>query len=102
MISKEQVFRTLEKEEKIRNEYYDSLPSDMKDVLYNEYIESLYRCNDLLIDALFDEHADSVNWFLHEGWEPGDEVGVVGENLTPIHNIDEYIEWMKTHEGFEG
>jgi hypothetical protein len=64
------------------------------------YISSLHQDLDIMMESIFGEHSYSVKWFLYE-WQPGYKVGLSGEEETPIHNIDEMIDWMKKNEGFE-
>ena len=102
-MNKETIFRKLYKNEQRRIEWIDKVPSDIQSAFFdNDYVNSLHNSNDLLMEAVFQEHYDSVMWFLCD-WKPGvtDEVGHVGCEPTKIENIDQYIEWMKIHEGFE-
>jgi hypothetical protein len=101
VMNKEQLFRLLYKNQIERNEYCDTIPHEFREaVLFNKYVESLVYDYDVLIDVVFGEHSYSVKWFLYE-WQPGYKVGLSGEEETPIHNIDEMIDWMKKNEGFE-
>jgi len=99
-MNREKIFRKLYAEQLRRDKWLDNVPSDINDVFFNnEYVDSLYSVNSLLMDEVFDEYAESVSWFLYE-WKPGYEVEVDGKT-TKINNIDDYIDWMKSVEGFE-
>jgi hypothetical protein len=50
----------------------------------------------MLINVVFGDHAEAVNWFIYE-WKPGSAVGFNGETSN-IPDFDHYIEWMKKHE----
>lgn len=100
MNDKEFVFRQLYMRNVEREQYIDSIPREFREViLFNKYVDSLVHDCNLLVDCVFGEHADSVNWFLYE-WQPGYEVGLSEGEQTPINNIDEYVDWMKKNEGF--
>jgi len=99
-MTREELFRKLYEEEVKRNKWFKSLPLDINSAFFdNEYVNSLYNDNSMLIEKVFDEYAESVSWFLYE-WKPGYEVEFNGKT-TKINNIDEYIKWMKSVEGFE-
>jgi len=101
-MSKEQLFREIYKLYQEAEEYLNKLPDDIRYSGYifdNGCINPLMIMKDRLMEAAFGEHYQSVEWFLYE-WQPGYEVGVDGVE-TKIHNIDEYIAWMKLNEGFE-
>lgn len=98
-MTREQIFRKLYDEQVRRDKWFDSLPSDISVAFFdNEYTNSLDVANSMLMAKVFDKYTESVSWFLYE-WKPGYEVGFDGKH-TKINNIDEYIEWMKSVEGF--
>lgn len=98
-MNKEQIFRKLYEEQLRREEWLDKIPSNINSVFFdNEYVNSMSIANDMLIEKVFDEHAESIFWFLHE-WTPGAEVGYDGE-YTKINGINQYILWMRNVEGF--
>ena len=100
-MNKEQLFRSLYKSHQRRIEWIDKLPKDIQQAFFdNEYVNALLEDNTLLMQSVFAEHYDSVEWFLYD-WKPGAEVGQVGEEPVKIQDIDQYIAWMKSMEGFE-
>jgi hypothetical protein len=99
-MTREELFRKLYEEEVRRDNWFKSLPLDINSAFFdNEYVNSLYYENSMLIEKVFDEHAESVFWFIYE-WKPGYEVEFDGKT-TKIYDIDGYINWMKYVEGFE-
>lgn len=97
---KECVFRKLYQMSKKRDEYMATVPGDLySSVIDNGYVESIIHERDMLLRLVFGDHADAIEWFLYE-WKPGLEVGYEGVPMTPINDIDEYIEFMKKNEGF--
>ena len=79
--------------------YIDPLPTEFKALIFdNGYSASQGMMNDLLQDVVFGKDRESVYWFLYE-WHPGYEVGCNGKTVK-INNIDEYIDWIVTEEGF--
>ena len=99
-MNKERIFRELVKNDQQRTAYLEKVPSDLHDVvIFNGYVDNLLHERDMLIRLIFGEHSEAVEWFLYE-WKPGYEVGVNGVTGN-INSLDDYIEWMKTNEGFE-
>jgi hypothetical protein len=99
-MKKSDVFRKLVKLHNDINQYLDRVPSDIVQSIFdNEYSNNQGHMVDLLIDEYFGEHAESVLWFMYE-WKPGFAVGYDG-NAQKIYSLDEYIEYLKVHEGFE-
>ena len=99
-MNKEKIFRELYSNMVKRDEYFDRLPSDINVAFIdNEYVNNLSMERDMLLKIIFGEHTEAVEWFLYE-WKPGFEVGCLGV-CVPIHNIDDYINYMKEYEGFD-
>lgn len=99
-MNKEQLFRKLYKSHQRRIEWIDKLPRDIQQAFFdNDYVNTLLEDNRALMQSVFDEHYASVEWFLCE-WKPGAEIGQVGEEPVKIQTIDQYIDWMKSVEGF--
>jgi len=101
-MSKEQLFREIYKLHQEAEEYLNKLPDDIKHSGYifdNGYTNPLMIMKDKLMEVAFGEHYQSIEWFLYD-WQPGYGVGIHGVE-TEIHNIDDYITWMKLNEGFE-
>ena len=96
MTSKEQLFRTLYKNNESRVAYADSVPMDLP-IFDNFYVDSLLMENDLQIEEVFGEHASSILWFLYE-WKPGFEIGQ-GDVVVKIQDIEQFIQYMKDVEG---
>jgi hypothetical protein len=83
-----------------RDEYLNTVPSDINGFIFdNSYVNSLQDDYSTMLKVIFDEHAEAIEWFLYE-WKPGYEVEFDGKTKK-IHNIDEYIDWIKSMEGFE-
>lgn len=100
MMNKEKIFRELYRQTLVRDEWFDKLPTDICAAFFdNVYTNSLSEECDMLIKIVFGEHTEAIQWFLWE-WKPGFEVGCDGVTAV-INNIDEYIDWLKKHEGFE-
>lgn len=99
-MTKIELFRKLWDELQVRNAYFDTIPSDINAVVFdNKYVNSLDVSNALLMEKVFGDDIESVLWFLYE-WKPGDEVGF--ENQTKkIYSIDGYIDWIVNVEGFK-
>ena len=99
-MNKEKLFRKLVENNADRDAYFMSIPADISMAFIdNQYVNSLINERDIMLKMIFGDHTYSVEWFLYE-WKPGMEVGFDG-NMTAINNIDEYIDFMKTYEGFE-
>lgn len=100
MVNKEHIFRQLYASKIERDAYFDSIPSDIAPVVWdNRYVTLLEGDYQILFEGLFGDDAESILWFLHE-WRPGFEVGV-GGMMTQINDIDQYIDWIKANEGFK-
>lgn len=100
-MNKEQVFRKIVKLQTDADAWLDTVPRDINSAFFdNDYVNNLRMMIDLLMDQCFDEHSSWVEWFLHE-WKPGYEVGYDNTELVPINNIDDMINWLKAHGGFE-
>jgi hypothetical protein len=103
-MNKEQVFRKIVKLQTDADAWLDTVPREIKAAFFdNDYVNNLRMMIHLLMDQYFAEHVTSIEWFLYE-WKPGSEIGYgdYGDTaLTPIHNIDDMINWMKVNEGFE-
>jgi hypothetical protein len=99
-VNKEKIFRHLYENMLKRDEYLATIPSDVNGFVFdNRYVNSLLDDYDTMLKVIFDEHAEAIGWFLYE-WKPGYEVEFDGKT-TKINDIDEYIDWMKSMEGFE-
>lgn len=99
-MNREQIFRELYANILKRDEYFDRLPRDINMfVVDNGYTDNLLHERDKLIEHIFGEYADAITWFLYD-WKPGFECGCLGV-CVPIHNIDEYIDYLKEYEGFK-
>lgn len=99
-MNKERAFRELYRLSKLRDDYLDTVPSDLyPTVIDNKYVNIVVHERDMLLRLVFGDQAESVEWFLYE-WKPGYDVGCDGVELRPINNIDEYIEYLREHEGF--
>ena len=99
-MNKEKIFRELYEGSVKRDEWFDKLPRDINTAFIdNGYVNNLLMERDMLMSIVMGEHLEAVEWFLYE-WRPGMVVGANGVT-TKIHNIDEYIDWMKKNEGFE-
>jgi hypothetical protein len=99
-MSKAQTFKYIYEQTIKGEKFIDSLPVSVRSAFFdNELQESTQLIADVLIRKYFDEHWESVEWFLYE-WKPGYTVGIGGRE-TMINNIDEYIEWMRENEDFE-
>lgn len=104
MTEKERLFREIYAE-KIKGEaYINSIPRDIRDAIFdNGYVNGISRLNVELRRSVFGKHFDSIEWFLYE-WEAGYEVAISTGDArveVKIESIDDYVTWMKTHEGFE-
>ena len=93
-MDREYIFRELYKNQIKRDNYLDKVPSDINMFfVQNEYVNSLEIEREKLIRFVFGEFSYSIEWFLYE-WKSGQEV--VSDGITTeIHNIDQYIDWMK-------
>lgn len=99
-MNKERAFRELYRLSKKRDDYLNTVPSDLYPaVIDNVYVNIITHERDMLLRLVFGEHAEAVEWFLYE-WEPGYEVGTEDALMRPINDIDEYIEYLRQHEGF--
>lgn len=97
---KEQIFRDMYSNMQKRDAYFDKLPADINMAFIdNYYVNNLLFERDILIDAVFGEHAEAVSWFFYE-WKPGMKV-YADMAEAEINSIDEYIDWMKRYEGFQ-
>jgi hypothetical protein len=94
-VTKSEIFKNLYNNLQARHEFTDKLPQSIAQAFWdNEMIEAYDRDVSMLMKAIFPDHIESIYWFLYE-WRPGFEV-----NDTPIHNIDQYIEYLKANEDF--
>lgn len=99
-MSKAQTFKYIYEQMQIGEQFTDSIPTCIRAAFFdNPLQESTQMICDILMCKYFDEHWESVEWFLYE-WKPGYTVGIGGQD-TVINNIDEYIEWMRENEEFE-
>ena len=99
-MNKEQIFRKLCSNNQIRDNYFSQLPADIcMSYVDNGYVNNLLNERDMLLEFIFGEHTESIQWFLYD-WKPGMEVGY-DDVMTKIQNIDEYIDFMKKNEGFK-
>jgi hypothetical protein len=99
-MKREPLFRLLYKNMIRRDEYLNTIPSDINGFIFeNRYVNYLLDDYSTMLKVIFDEHAEAIEWFLYE-WKPGYEVEFDGKT-TKINDIDEYIKWMKSVEGFE-
>lgn len=104
-MNKEQILRRLYRNKVNRDNFIDAVPDQYREIvssaIMSDYVNWLYQDNEMMQRVVFQEHWDSVEWFLYD-WQPGFEVGVRGDSIgTPIYSIDEFIKWMKLNEGFE-
>ena len=98
-MSKEKVFRELYKNHTFRDAYLDELPDEFQNLIMdNAYSQSMWKDHYAMLDVVFGEHKDAIEWFLYE-WQPGYEVGANGK-IEKIMDIDQYIQWMKDNEDF--
>lgn len=99
-MSKEELFRKIYKLQQEADTYIEKVPTDIStSYIDNGFVNSILMIKDLLMEEVFGEHYQSVEWFLYE-WQPGYEVRFE-EKGANIYSIDEYIQWMKSVEGFE-
>lgn len=99
-MSKEQTFRFVYEQMQKGEKFTDSIPTCIRAAFFdNPLQESTQMIADVLMRKYFDEHWESIEWFLYE-WKEGYTVGVGGMEKV-INSIDDYIEWMKEHEGFK-
>lgn len=99
-MKKSEVFRKLVQLRTDADVFIDSIPSPINEAIFdNDYSNAQGLMIDMLSDAYFGKHAESVNWFLYE-WKPGYTVSIDGKE-TVIEYLDEYIEWMIENEDFE-
>ena len=87
----------------LRDSYLDKFPNDYQSVIFdNAYANSLQQDINTLIEAVFGDNAPAAFWFLEE-WSPGMEVYY--KDVTPhpikINSLQEYINYLKTYEGWE-
>ncbi len=95
-MNKEKIFRKLYQNQLDRENWLNSIPYEVQMVFWNTpYVDSYIRDRDMMMEYVFGEHLDAINWFLFE-WQPGYEADGV-----PIRDIDHYIEFLKQTEGFE-
>jgi len=100
MYTKESLFRKIYELNKQSDIYIKNIPNAISSVIFdNGYVEPQNKIKDILMEVVFGEHCESIEWFLYE-WRPGYSVSYDGYS-TVINNIDEYIQWMKRVEGFE-
>lgn len=92
-MNKTQLIRFLVNEHQKREEYLDSIPTDIRQSVFdNAYVTSIGRVNDALISKLFGEKAESIFWFMYE-WEPGYKESVDGKDII-INNTDDFIDFL--------
>lgn len=100
-MNKEQLFRKIVECHRKVDAYVDNIPLDIRSAFFdNEIVNQYAMLNEKLIQEVFVEWAESVNWFIYE-WKPG--YGVApnsGDELTVINNLDEYITYLQLNEGF--
>lgn len=95
-MNREKIFRKLYESHLRRERWLNSIPSEVQMVFWNTpYVDSYVRDQTVMMEYVFGEHLDAVEWFLYE-WQPGFEVDKV-----PIQSIDHYIEFLKSTQGFE-
>jgi len=98
-MTKEQIFRKLYTNAVKRGMYLGKIPRDINAAFFdNEYCSSLSMDIEMLMDEVFGDHAEAISWFLYD-WNPG-MICRSGESEHKIDSIDQYIEFMKKHEGF--
>lgn len=99
-MNKELIFKQLHTNLLERDKYFDSIPTDIcMAFMDNVLVDNLLHERDMLIKLIFGDQADAVEWFLYE-WTPEMEFGPGDGPLRTAKNIDEYIAYMKEHEGF--
>jgi hypothetical protein len=95
-VNRENIFRKLYQNQLDREKWLNSVPSEIQMVFWSTpYIDSCIRDRNMMVEYVFGEHLDAIDWFLYD-WQPGYEV-----DGTPIRDIDHYIEFLKQTEGFE-
>lgn len=98
-MTRESIFRELVAAKNKQDSYIRSIPSDINGAIYdNEYVNSLNQVIDMLIEHVFQEHSESVYWFLYD-WKPNYHVAV-NDVTKPIATLDDYIKFMQEHENF--
>ena len=61
------IVRKLKDMDAERVKYLETIPQDISAAFFdNVYVNLLYKQSDMLIDALFGDHAEDVTWFLYE------------------------------------
>lgn len=102
-MNKEEMFRKIVELHDKREAYFNSIPADLRSIVFdNEYANSLYKENEILMEQMFGEHYEDVMWYLYE-WKTNYWMGgIVSVNgvETKINNLDEYIDWLKRTSGF--
>jgi hypothetical protein len=98
-MNKIELFKFLNTEYRLRDQYIDTVPKELQEAVFdNTYINSALLCIDRLIESVYGEHSEAIFWFLHE-WKPGFCI-CIGHIEYTINNIDDYIDFMKSCEGF--
>lgn len=93
------LFRQIYKQTQAGDAWLDTVPKSINSAFFdNEYASALQMQNDLMRAAIFGADTASIEWFLYE-WKPGMEVAHNGVTST-IDTIDDYVEWITTHENF--
>jgi len=95
-MNREKIFRKLYQNQLDREKWLNSIPSEVQMVFWNTpYVDSYVRDRNMMMEFVFGEHLDAIDWFLYD-WRPGFEA-----DGTPIRDIDHYIEFLKQTQGFE-
>lgn len=80
-----------------RDNYIDRIPREFSDlVVENIYSSSLGYLNDLLIDEIFGEFAEDVDYFLYE--TSGDKTKpniFIEDREYCVHDLESYFEYAK-------
>jgi len=95
-MSKLELFREIYRLHQTKDEWIESVPSDIRDSYFeNTYVECLQRQIDLLINEVFDkEEREDIEWFLYE-WNDGHHLEAILNGVTyTFKNIDDYIEFL--------
>jgi hypothetical protein len=108
-MNKTELFKALYAERVKGAKYIESLPTDISAAFFdNEYANCSSFSNTMLLKYAFGEHFEAVEWFFYE-WKPGMVCMMVLTTGTQcekvefkkvINNIDDYIDWMREHEGW--
>jgi len=87
------VFTFLYEQDKIRYNWISSIPDDIGDVFYdNDYVNSLYKVNSLLLEQLFVNDSaifEDINYFLYECYSGG---RILAKDKEYVFDVDTLLE----------